>query len=128
LCALLVFWLAAKAVFVHVVVPARDHDRQPRAKGETISACVPAGVTLYLFGFKDEGILFYYGRPAVRLAHPGQLPSSPKPHYCIVEALECPHMRWPGQYEQVLNLRDEQGASFMLVRCQATVAAQASSP
>jgi 4-amino-4-deoxy-L-arabinose transferase-like glycosyltransferase len=59
---LLVLWLVAKVVFVEGLVPARNHGRAPRAKGEQLAALVPAGRTLYVFRLKDEGIMFYYGR------------------------------------------------------------------
>src|SRR5438552_2290378 len=40
---LLVLWLIAKLIFVHAVIPHRNADRRPRAKGEQLAAVVPAG-------------------------------------------------------------------------------------
>src|SRR5262249_55037583 len=76
LAGLLAVVLAAKLVFVATVVPARARGREPRAKGERLAALVPPGRSLYLLGAKDEGILFYYGRPARRLAGPQALPGA----------------------------------------------------
>src|SRR5262249_15359215 len=59
LIASVIVWLAAKLAFVHVVIPHRNQNREPRAKGELLAEMVPGGQTLYLFNVKDEGIMFY---------------------------------------------------------------------
>src|SRR5262249_21744553 len=64
---MLTLWLVAKVAFVEVVVPARLHNREPRAKGERLAALVPPDKTLYLSKLKDEGIMFYYRRNVRRL-------------------------------------------------------------
>jgi 4-amino-4-deoxy-L-arabinose transferase-like glycosyltransferase len=145
LVAVLVLWLGVKLAFVHAVIPRRNHGREPRAKGETLARLVPAGETLYLFRLKDEGIMFYYGRPVRRLTSFEQLPSSLQPHYCILDESEW--RRWQayqlargaslgfggrrgretraerggqrpaGPLETViLRLRDEQGDPIVLVK------------
>src|SRR5262249_41495676 len=43
---MLAFWLTVKIVFVEVVIPARNHSREPRAKGERLAALVPPDKTL----------------------------------------------------------------------------------
>jgi 4-amino-4-deoxy-L-arabinose transferase-like glycosyltransferase len=122
---LLGLWLVAKVAFVEVLVPARNHDRAPRAKGEQLAALVPAGRTLYVFQLKDEGIMFYYGRrhpvagtepPVRRLPGPQDLPSPGEPVYCILEEDEW--RQWPGARppEDLLHLPDEQGDPIVLVR------------
>jgi hypothetical protein len=83
-----VLWLGVKLAFVHVVVPLRNQDREPRAKAALLARRVPAGETLYLFRLKDEGIMFYYDRPVRRLEGFGQLPSSSGPRYCILDESE----------------------------------------
>lgn len=116
LLATLAVWLVVKLVFVHAVMPARTAQRQPRATGEQIAAAVPAGQTLYLFRLKDEGIMFYYGRPVRRLPGREDLPSSAELVYCILDETES--RQWlsaPGA-EAVLNLHDEQGEPITLVR------------
>lgn len=116
LVATLAVWLVVKLVFVNAVMPARTAERQPRAKGEQIAALVPPGQTLYLYRLKDEGIMFYYGRPVRRLAGPERLPSSAEPVYCILDENES--RRWLSEpsTEAVLRLRDEQGDPIVLVR------------
>jgi hypothetical protein len=112
---LLACWLAVKLVFVHAFVPARNPAGQPREKGEQIAACVPAGRTLYLFRLKDEGILFYYGRPALRLDSPERLPRSGEPAYYLLTGDEW--RQWTGPPAEVLlRLSDEQGAPLVLVK------------
>ena len=110
----LAIWLVVKVCFVHVVVPERERGREPRQKGEQIAALVPPDRTLYLFRLKDEGIMFYYGRPAQRLSSPAQLPSSHRPEYCIFDEAEWRALQAYGAFEKILELRDEQGAPIVL--------------
>src|SRR5205823_3624984 len=70
------------------VVPERTRDRQPRERGALLASLVPPRQTLYLFGAKDEGILFYYGRPAQRLAGPDHLPANSELVYCMMTEAE----------------------------------------
>jgi 4-amino-4-deoxy-L-arabinose transferase-like glycosyltransferase len=113
---LLFAWLVAKVIFVEHVVPARLAERQPRAKGEAIAALVPPGQTLHLFRLKDEGIMFYYGRPVRRWQSPEQLPSSTEPMYCMLAEAEWG--QWPalGPAQPILHMYDEQGAPILLIR------------
>jgi hypothetical protein len=111
---LLACWLAVKLVFVHAFVPARNPAGQPREKAEQIAARVPGGHTLYLFRVKDEGILFYYGRPARRLQGPHCL-SRTGESYCLLVLDEW--QMWAGPPAEVLlRLSDEQGAPLVLVK------------
>jgi hypothetical protein len=116
LCCTLAAWLIVKLVFVHVVIPAREHGREPRKKGEQIAAAVPDGKVLYLFRLKDEGIMFYYARAVRRLAGPERLPSSTEPAYCILDEAEWRAAQAEGLSEKLLALSDEQGAPIFLVR------------
>jgi 4-amino-4-deoxy-L-arabinose transferase-like glycosyltransferase len=113
---LVAIWLVVKVAFVHAVVPARNQNREPRAKGELLAQLVPAGQPLYLFALKDEGIMFYYGRPVIRLPGPAQLPSSPEPLYCILDEVEWQHWRTPREAEVVERLKDEQEDPIVLLR------------
>jgi 4-amino-4-deoxy-L-arabinose transferase-like glycosyltransferase len=112
---LLACWLGIKLAFVHGVVPARDADRQPRAKGEQLAAIIPEGETLYLSQLKDEGILFYYGRQARRLEKAGPPPSGSRHAYWLLTDQEW--RKWPGrgQAEVLLRLLDEQGEPIVLL-------------
>jgi 4-amino-4-deoxy-L-arabinose transferase-like glycosyltransferase len=126
-----VIWILVKIAFVDVVVPIRNGEkipllqivspasrpnRAPRAKGIQIDSLVPSGQTLYLFQLKDEGIMFYYGRPVRRLAGPSQLPSSSVPLYCILTAKDL--LGWPSARpkQTLLEMADEQGDPIQLVR------------
>jgi hypothetical protein len=111
-------------VFVEAVVPARQDNRHPGAKGDLLAQYVPDGKPLYLIRVKDEGIMFYYGRvhslpggsaPVRRLKGPAQLPFEAGPHYCILETDEWG--QWPKDRpgKVVLDLTDEQGAPIVLV-------------
>jgi 4-amino-4-deoxy-L-arabinose transferase-like glycosyltransferase len=113
---LLVGWMAAKGVFVHAVVPARNAGRAPRAKGELLASLVPADHILYLFLLKDEGLMFYYGRPAVRLVSPDALPVGSGPVYCIMTEGEWRQWRPWRPAEVVRHLSDQQGDPIVLVR------------
>ncbi len=114
----LAFWIAVKLAFVHVVVPLRNEVRQPRAKGHQLAACVPAGKTLYVIGLynKDEGILFYYGRPVQRLQDSAHLPTRGGPVYVLLDEPEWRQQDWAQAADVLVPLRDEQGATIRLVR------------
>jgi len=111
----LVAWLGVKLVFVHAVIPARNLNREPRAKGEQIAAAVPKDKTLFLFRLKDEGIMFYYGRPARRLNSPAEIPSSSEPVYCILESSEWRTWNDFRRTRVLHELNDEQGEPIILV-------------
>ena len=92
----------------------RSEARQARNKAAVLAALVPSHCVLHLFLLKDEGIMFYYGRPVRRLANSAGLPAGET--YCILEEGEW--QRWDGSRaaEVVWRLRDEQGAPLVLVR------------
>jgi hypothetical protein len=110
LVSLLVTWLAVKLVFVTVVLPDRAARRNPRPGGEMLARIVPAGEMLYLRRLKDEGLMFYYGRPARRL-HAGE--AAPTDAWCLLTEAEW--RMWMGVQAVV---RDGQGARVVLVRLQ----------
>jgi 4-amino-4-deoxy-L-arabinose transferase-like glycosyltransferase len=114
--AVLVVWLAVKLVFVQMILPGRDAVRQARQKGEQIAALVPPQHMLYLARLKDEGILFYYGRPARRVADLTGLPPSSKAAYCLLVEPEWQTWSLRCYAEIVLHLRDEQGKPILLVK------------
>lgn len=113
---LILLWLATKLVFVHAVVPSRNPAREPRLKGERISALVPLGQTLYLSRLKDEGILFYYGRPARRVPDVSHLLASGETAYCLLIEPEWEQWSGPRHAEALLHVYDEQGALIVLVK------------
>jgi 4-amino-4-deoxy-L-arabinose transferase-like glycosyltransferase len=109
-------WLVVKVFFVHVIIPQRNANRDPRAKGELIASLVPANTILYLFRLKDEGIMFYFGREVRRLAGPNQLPSFTEPLYCILDETEWRQLQSSRRIHALKALTDEQGAPIMLAR------------
>lgn len=123
---LVVFWLVIKIAYVEAVIPARNRHREPRAKGELLAQLVPPQQTLYLFRLKDEGIMFYYGRPVRRLGSADELPVSGHAIYCILDESEWSQSQsrtpaLPGWQRlrravAVQHLEDEQGAPIVLVR------------
>jgi len=120
--ALIVLWLGVKLGFVQGVVPNRNPGREPRGKGEQIAVLVPPGQTLYLFRLKDEGILFYYDRPARRLSGPASLPTSGEAVYCLLVESEYRQWAHSRRAEVLLRLCDEQGAPIVLVKVGDTIA------
>jgi 4-amino-4-deoxy-L-arabinose transferase-like glycosyltransferase len=112
----LIAWLGAKAILVEAIMPRRMLGRDPRAKGELLASLVPAERILYLFGLKDEGIMFYFGRPVVRLKCIADLPSSPEPVYCILNYSEWEEWRGRCRMHVLEKLTDEQGDPIVLVR------------
>jgi len=108
-------WMVVKLVFVHAIIPQRNANRDPRAKGALIASLVPPGSILYLFRLKDEGIMFYYGRVVRRLPSPEHLPSSGEAAYCILDAAEWQRWRTARRVMLVQHLADEQGDPIVLV-------------
>jgi hypothetical protein len=115
LTACLALWLLVKLVFVHHLMPARSVHRQARAKGELIARLVPQSAQLYLFRLKDEGILFYFARNALRLPAPTQLPAGEGEIYCILCASEWESWGDARPAEVVQRLTDAQGAPIVLI-------------
>jgi hypothetical protein len=121
-------WPIAKIVFVEVIIPRRDVDRHTRATGEVLASLVPVDETLYLFRLKDEGIMFYYGRPVRRLSGPGDLSSSSRPRYCILDESEWRAWGGNAHVTAMRELRDEQGDPIVLVRIAPEFAAELTMP
>jgi 4-amino-4-deoxy-L-arabinose transferase-like glycosyltransferase len=119
LVAIAAFWIGLKLVFLHGILPLRNDTREPREKGAQIAAVIPESATLYLFRLKDEGIMFYYGRPVRRLRGMDHLPSSGEPLYCILEKSEWECYDHSRPANVILWLHDEQGAEIVLVRVDA---------
>jgi 4-amino-4-deoxy-L-arabinose transferase-like glycosyltransferase len=109
----IVAWAAVKIVFVETIMPARTADRNARETGERLSALVPEGEILYLCRLKDEGIVFYYARPARRLTtHELRV----QPHYLLLLDEEWNGNEFRGRFIHVAALRDQQQATIHLVR------------
>lgn len=114
--AFLAVWLTVKAVHVEVLIPARSLARQARNKAAVLAALVPGHCLLHIFLLKDEGIMFYYGRPVVRAHAPADLPASHEPVYCVLQHQEWIHWNSSRRAELVQRLTDEQGDAIYLVR------------
>src|SRR5205085_2131902 len=67
LIAFLLAWVIGKIAFTEVVVPQRTAGRDAEATAAQLRETVPADEPLYLFKLKDEGVMFYYGRPGRKL-------------------------------------------------------------
>jgi 4-amino-4-deoxy-L-arabinose transferase-like glycosyltransferase len=117
---LLILWLVGKIAFVELVVPNRSV-RDPVGKAHLLKQHIPAGETLYIFQAKDEGIMFYYGGPVLRVRGWQHLPQ--REHvYCLASPRDF------SELEQVRGWRivwqrpftDEQGEPMHLVLLQAS--------
>jgi hypothetical protein len=74
---------------------------------------VPEGQPLYLFRLKDEGVLFCYGRPALRVHDPHSLPSGA---FAVLIQQEWQDRPLFGHLELVHWMLDQQGDPLILVR------------
>jgi 4-amino-4-deoxy-L-arabinose transferase-like glycosyltransferase len=106
-------WLVVKVVFVEVVVAGRAATRDPMPAARALQDRVPADQPLYLFRLKDEGVLFYYDRPAVRLHDPRALPPGA---FAVLIRQEWDDRAAFGHLQLVDWLRDQQGDPLILVR------------
>jgi hypothetical protein len=113
LLAVVVAWGLAKVVFVEAIVPARTAGRNALPTGAELSRLVPAGEMLYLCKLKDEGVMFYYGRPARRF-DPVRLPD--KPFLALLIGQEWEARDRLGTVELIAELTDQQQAPLYLVR------------
>jgi hypothetical protein len=109
----LCLWLAAKVAFVEFVVPARTADRDPTPAANRLRELVPPDQPLYLFRLKDEGVMFAYARPGVRLRDVRDLPSGA---FAVLIRHEWEDRAAFGHLELVDWMRDQQGDPLILVR------------
>jgi len=110
---LLLCWLVVKMVFVEVVIPGRAAKRDPITSAMVLRGRVPPGEPLYVFRLKDEGVMFYYGRPVVRLRDPRGLPPGA---FAVLIEQEWDDRAAVGHLQLVDWLRDQQGDPLILVR------------
>lgn len=109
--AFLAIWLIVKIAFVEVVIPQRQRDARPAAA--ELRELVPAGEPLHLFKLKDEGVMFYFGRPAKRLREPQQLPGG---GFALLIQAEWDRRNDYGDVQLVRAMYDHQGDPIYLVR------------
>ncbi len=112
----LAVWMVVKVLFIEAVVPQRLAQRLTRDKAAQLSSLVPVHQVLYLFKLKDEGIMFYFGRPVVRLADPATLPAGHL--FCILTEEEWEQWNCARAAEVVQRLQDAQGDNIVLVHMQ----------
>lgn len=110
---LLVCWLVVKIAFVQFVIPQRTASRNPEPIAAQLREQVPTDQPLYLFRLKDEGVLFYFARPAVRLREPGQLPPGA---FAVLLRQEWEDRALFGHLELVYWMHDQQGDPLIVVR------------
>lgn len=113
LAAFLAFWLVVKVVFVEVVIPRRTAGRNAEVTAAALRELVPAGEPLYLLKLKDEGVLFYFGRPTRKLSSSTDLPRA-----AYVALIESEWREWEANRtgELVQWMYDQQGDALILVR------------
>jgi 4-amino-4-deoxy-L-arabinose transferase-like glycosyltransferase len=110
---LLGLWLIVKVAFVEVAVPLRTADRNPTFAATALRNRVPADQPLYAFRLKDEGVMFSYGRPVVRLHDPRDLPSG---SFAVLIRREWEDRAAFGHLQLVDWLLDQQGDPLILVQ------------
>jgi len=111
--AFLVVWFIAKIAWVQFVVAARAEKRNAEPIGIELREHVPEGESLYLFRLKDEGVMFYYARPATRLHDPHSLPSGA---FAVLIRQEWEDRTAFGHLQLVYWMHDQQGDPLILVR------------
>ncbi|MBP3958286.1 glycosyltransferase family 39 protein [Gemmata sp. G18] len=111
--AFLLCWLVAKVVFVEVVIPQRTAGRNAEATGAALREHVPVGEPLFVLKLKDEGVMFYYARPASRLTDVRALPPGA---FAVLIRQEWEDRAAFGHLELVSCMNDQQGDPIYLVR------------
>jgi hypothetical protein len=103
----------AKIVFVEVAIPQRAAKHNPQPTAAKLRELVPPNQPLYLFRLKDEGVMFYYARPAVRLHSPQELPPGA---FAVLIRQEWEDHAAFGHLELISEMHDQQGDPLILVR------------
>jgi len=106
-------WFVVKVAFVEYVVPARTANRNAADTGAELRARVPPGAPVYVFKLKDEGVTFYYARPAVKCADTRALPSGA---YALLIRQEWEDRTAFGPLELLHCMTDQQGDPIYLVQ------------
>jgi 4-amino-4-deoxy-L-arabinose transferase-like glycosyltransferase len=111
---ILIGWAAVKIVYVEAVLPARTAQRHARETAQQLQRLVPEGETLYLCRMKDEGVMFYYGRPIRRSAVLDRPPTSRYAALLLAEWRVVQATRPDCQF--IAQLTDQQGDPIIVVR------------
>jgi 4-amino-4-deoxy-L-arabinose transferase-like glycosyltransferase len=109
----LVLWLVAKIAFMQFAIPQRTEKHNPEPIAAELRELVPTDQPLYLFRLKDEGVMFYYGRPAVRLHDPRELPPGA---FAVLIRQEWEDRTAFGHLKVIHWTRDQQGDPLILIR------------
>ncbi len=110
---ILVVWIVAKVAFVEAVWPQRSAKRNAAPAATALREHVPPGETLHVLRLKDEGVMFYYGRPARRARTPEELP---RPAYAALIGPEWDERHRLGDFDLIQWLSDQQGDPIILVK------------
>jgi hypothetical protein len=98
---------------VEVVIPKRAAGRNAEATAAALRDRVPAGQPLYVFKLKDEGVMFYYARSALRASDPRSLPAGA---FAVLIRQEWKDRAAFGGFELLCCMSDQQGDPIYLVR------------
>ncbi len=109
-------WVCVKLMYVWVMVPMRDRDRQPSAKAAEMGKHIPPGEVLFLKQVKDEGMMFYYGRPVRRVKNWSDLPTNQTVMVIMTEAEFADfHAHTVRTIRRAIPLKDTQNDKIMLI-------------
>ncbi len=108
-------WLLVKVLFTELAIPERAAKHNPEPIAAELRELVPADQPLYLFRLKDEGVMFYFARPAVRLNHPRELPPGA---FAVLIRQEWEDRAAFGHLKLVYWTQDQQGDPLILVRAE----------
>lgn len=111
-------WVVLRLAYVDLFVPLRSDERALRLKGQQVAQVVPADAPLYhVAHLREDGIMFYYGRPVVRVTSWRNLPVDRGPVYCLTTPAEWAQWRRLAGWQPTLELAlaDEEGSALVLV-------------
>ena len=107
----LLAWAVIRIIHVEAIVQPRTAKRHARESAAEMRAVVRDGETLYIGRLKDEGVMFYYGRPARRLMQTETAIAGT--YLALIE------QEWQTMQDRVVLLarvNDQQGAIIYVVR------------
>lgn len=110
---LLAAWAVVKCIHVAYVMPQRSVHRDPLPAARALQDLVPDGVILYIDRLKDEGVMFYYGRPVRRFQPLAALPAGA---WAVATRSEWEQLQADAAWQLLAELRDQQGDPLLLLR------------
>lgn len=113
--AFLIIWMALKVIHVEAVMRTRTEERRVHETARWLASLLPGDTAVYLFGFKDECLMFYLGVSAQRVDSEDTVPINMGGFFCILTEEEWAAWAESRPASLVAEFRDGQGDRAFLI-------------